>query len=49
MIIIIHFIISGKRGNTNNFQVNLLEGLDRFNEDRMAATNSASPDPISLT
>ena len=49
MIIIIHFIISGKGCNANNFQVYLLEGLDRLNEDRMAATNSASPDPISLT
>ena len=38
-MIIIHFIISGKGGNDNNF-------LDRLNEDRMAETNSASPDPI---
>ena len=46
MIIIIYFIISGKGGNAYNFQVNLLEGLDRLNEDTMAATNSASPGPI---
>ena len=40
------FFIGGKKANAKNFQVYLLEGLHRWNEDRMPDEISASPDTI---